>query len=78
MKTVLEIDDTLGQELQKVADQTGQTPSMLVERAVKTFLKARNRAAKPKRLPTFKGGKCQVDISDHDELCRVMGDRSCS
>jgi plasmid stability protein len=72
MKTTLNIDDGVVRQLKVAAGQSGRTMSELVEAALRQFLRHRGKPQRAPRLPTFNGGKCRVDISDHDALVHVM------
>ena len=78
MKTTLNIDDTVMQQLREEAPRRGTTMSALVEAGLRHVLNdgpaasydAGNLPLPP--LPTWHGGAIQVDVSNRDELYRVM------
>ena len=72
MKTTLNIDDTVMLRLKKEAARSGRTMSELVETALRQLLKTRTGEPELPPLPSFDGGGALVDISNRDELYRVM------
>jgi hypothetical protein len=72
MKKTLNIDSNLLIQLQEMSDRMGKNMSELVDFALRRFLEPPKPKKKKSRLPTFNGGKCRVDVSDHDELSRIM------
>ena len=75
MKTTLNIDDTVMQQLREEAARRGTTMSSLVEAGIRRVLEGHPQAeAGPARakLPTWRSGGLLVDVSDRDELYRVM------
>ena len=81
MKTTLEIDARLVQQLQEVADRRRTTLSALVEAGIFQILgmeqeleqaAARKRGDPLPELPVWKGSVELVDISNREELYRVM------
>ena len=81
MKTTLDIDERLLQRLQEVADRRGSNLSALVEAGIFQILgmdeemeqeRKRKRGAPLPELPTFNSGGELVDISNREELYRVM------
>jgi hypothetical protein len=63
--------------LRQEAARQGRTMSELVEAALRLFFHARREKKKTKLppLPTFRGGKELVDISDREALYARMGGR---
>ena len=76
MKTTLNIDDTLLQALREEAARCGTTMSALVEAGLRAVLFVDRSAETPSDplppLPTWSGGELLVDVSNRDELYRVM------
>ena len=81
MKTTLDIDARLAQQLQEVADRRRTTLSALVEAGIFQILgmeqemeqaAARKRGNPLPELPTFNSGGELVDISNREELYRVL------
>ena len=78
MKTTLNIDDTVMQRLREEAPRRGTTMSALVEAGIRHVLRDGPPAtytADPSQLPplpTWHGGAALVDVSNRDELYRVM------
>lgn len=72
MKTTLNIDDTVMTRLKEEAARRGRTMSEMVESALRLFLERPPRESAPPPLPTFRGGRELVDISDRDALHRAM------
>ncbi len=81
MKTTLDIDERLLQRLQEVADRRGSNLSALVEAGIFQVLgmdremeqeRKRKRGEPLPELPTFNSGGELVDISNREELYRVM------
>ncbi|MCY4583284.1 MAG: hypothetical protein OXE50_10895 [Chloroflexi bacterium] len=73
MKTTLNIDDTVMQRLREESARRGTTMSALVEAALRTILD--EKPAKPTELlplPSWNMGKPLVDISNREELYRVL------
>ena len=76
MKTTLNIDDTVMQELREEAARRRTTMSALVEAGLRRILHdgpetdVRPEALPP--LPTWHGGEALVDVADRDELYRAM------
>ena len=76
MKTTLNIDETVMQRLREEAARRGVTMSSLVEAGLRRVLAepeppSRRKAALPP-LPVGNSGGHLVDISNRDELYRVM------
>ena len=75
MKTTLNISDAVMKKLKEKAARTGKTMSELVESALRESL-ARSESTSVKiPLPTFRGGKPKVDISNRDMLYDTMEGR---
>ena len=77
MKTTLEIDARLVQQLQAVADRRRTTLSALVEAGIFQILgmeqemeqeRARKRGDPRPELPVWRGGEMLVDVSNREEL----------
>jgi hypothetical protein len=64
MKTTLVIDDQVMSKLKQEAARRGKTISELVDSALRLFLRP--------PLPTFKGGKPLIDISDREKLYDLL------
>ncbi len=75
MKTTLIIDDGILRQLKQEATRRGTTISHLVESSLRMFLAKKKDAIPPQELPTFDGGGVSVDVSNRDELYRVMEGR---
>ena len=73
MKTTLNIDDTVIQRLREEAARRGTTMSALVEAGLRRILDEPSRERTSLRaLPSWRGGRELVDISNRNELYRVM------
>ena len=72
MKTTLVIDDQVMKRLKQEAARQNRTISELVESALRAFLKPAKRSPKLPPLPTFNSGGHLVDISNRDELYKVL------
>ena len=76
MKTTLNIDETVMRRLREAAAQRGTTMSTLVEagirRVLSTPLPAGNQPDALQPLPTWRSGGFRVDISNREELYRIM------
>lgn len=76
MKTTLNIDDTVMQRLREEAPRRGTTMSALVEAGIRRILDEDPSEASPRDslppLPTWNCGAMLVDVSNRDELYRVM------
>jgi hypothetical protein len=68
MTTTLEIADDLMARLREEAARRNVPVSELVEAALRLFLDGRREEAGPPPLPTFRGGRPLVDISDREAL----------
>jgi plasmid stability protein len=72
MKTTLNIDEQVMVRLKAEAARQGRTMSEMVETALRRSLEP-DRPRPPLRpLPTFRGGRELVDISNRDALYRLM------
>lgn len=78
MKTTLNIDETVMRRLREEAAQRGTTMSALVEAGIRRVLTTRARSdaqsANLPPLPTWSSGGFRVDISNREELYRIMAD----
>ena len=72
MKTTLNIDDQVMRDLKTEAARRGTTMSRLVETALRQLLKPEPYAPDLPPLPTFRGGRELVDVSDREALYRVV------
>lgn len=76
MKTTLNIDETVMQRLQEEVAQRGTTMSALVEAGIRRVLTTHapvyGRLDTLPPLPTWHSGGFRVDISNREELYRVM------
>ncbi|MCP4662750.1 MAG: CopG family transcriptional regulator [bacterium] len=73
METTLIIDDAILTRLQEEAARHGQTPSELVEAALRAMLpkrKVRHQEVPP--LPSYHGGEFLVDVANRDALYEAM------
>lgn len=75
MKTTLDINDSVMQELKREATRRGCTMSELVETALRLLFQSRKRRVDLPPLPTFESGGALVDIADHEALYRAMEGR---
>ena len=78
MKITLNIDDTIMRALRGEAARRRTTMSALVEAGLRRILFVDPSTETPSDplppLPTWRGGEMLVDISNRDELYRVMGE----
>ena len=77
MKATFDISERLLLRLGEVADRRGTTVSALVEAGIFQILSEDEAMTKTKtaalpELPKWRGGKLLVDISNREELYRVM------
>lgn len=76
MKTSLNIDDSVMQRLREEAARRGTTMSALVEAGLRSVLANSEGGVEATEhlppLPSWNGGGFLVDISNRDELYRVM------
>jgi mRNA-degrading endonuclease RelE of RelBE toxin-antitoxin system len=77
MKTTLMIHDNIMKELKALAARQGKTISELVETALRMMLHPRAEGPPEElpELPTFRGGRPRVDISDRESLYQAMEGR---
>ena len=75
MKTTLNIDDTVMQELRREAARSGRTMSELVEAGLRQLLQRRAESPDLEPLPSFDSGGALVDVADREALYRVMEGR---
>jgi len=75
MKTTLIIPDSLFRQLKRKATERGETISDLVAEFIQKGLCHTHRESKLRRLPAFKCGKVDIDISNRTELYRVLDER---
>jgi hypothetical protein len=75
MKTTLNISEKVMRELKQEAARTGKTMSELVEAALRTALVQQKKEFTKIVLPTFRGGKPRIDISNREMLHEVMDGR---
>ena len=75
MKTTLNIDDTIIEELKHEAARQGRTMSELVETALRLLLRSYRKREKLVALPTFHSGGTLVDIADRNVLYQAMEGR---
>lgn len=74
MKTTLVIDDQVMTRLKEEAARQGTTISMLVEAALRSFLRKSRKKSDLPPLPSFRGGVPEVDVADREALDEAMGD----
>ncbi len=73
MKTTLNIDETVMKRLREAAAQRGTTMSALVEAGIRRVLSPASSSCKNlPSLPTWHSGGARVDVSNREELYRVM------
>ena len=77
MQTTLNIDEAIVERLYAEAKRRGTTASALAEAAIRQILGEEPVPAKTAgelfdKLPKWRGGKLLVDITDREELYRVM------
>ena len=76
MQTTLNIDEAIVKRLYAEAKRQGTTPSALAEAGILQILGEEPAPAKTNdplpELPKWRGGKLLVDISNREELYRVM------
>jgi plasmid stability protein len=72
MQTTLNIDDGVMREVKAEAARRGTTMSELVEAALRRMLEPDRHAPELPPLPTFRGGRELVDVSDREALQRVF------
>lgn len=74
MKTTLVLDDRVAARLRREAQRRRISMSRLVEEALRRYLDTPEPQREMPPLPSFDGGRLLVDVSDRDELYRVMGE----
>jgi len=72
MKTTLMIPDPLMNRLRREAARQQTTISALVEQALHLLLNKTNPAAELDELPTFSGGRPNVDVANREALYEFM------
>ena len=72
MKTTLNISEKVMRDLKHEAARSGKTMSELVESALRSALAAKKEPIAEVSLPTFRGGKPRIDISNRESLYDVM------
>ena len=76
MKTTFNIDDALMQQLRETAAQRGVTMTKIVEAGIRHMVStpenSNNASEKRFELPSWKGGRELVDISNRDELYKIF------
>jgi len=75
MKTTLNIDETVMNQLKREAARQGRTMSELVESALRSLFREQKKAAELPPLPEFHSGGTSVDIADREALYQVMEGR---
>ncbi len=75
MKTTLNIDETVMNQLKREAAREGRTMSELVETALRLLFQSRKSKGELPPLPTFKSGGALVDVADRDALYQAMEGR---
>lgn len=75
MKTTLNIDDTVMQQLRREAARQGRTMSDLVETALRLLFASRKPPRDLPSLPAFRSGGQLVDVADRDALYQAMEGR---
>jgi hypothetical protein len=75
MKTTLNIDETVMNQLKREAARQGRTMSDLVETALRLLFQSRRSIGELPPLPTFKSGGSLVDIADRESLYQAMEGR---
>ena len=76
MKTTLNIDETVMQQLKEEAARRGTTMSALVEAGLRRILAApsplKTVSNTPQQLPTWDSGGFRVDVANREELYRLL------
>jgi len=72
MKTTLIVDDTVMRRLKERAARERTTISSLVEAALRSFLDRPTEPHTLEPLPTFRGGRALVDVSNREALHEAM------
>ena len=77
MKTTLNINDAVMRQLKREAARRGCTMGVLVESALRLFLKEPKKPpAKLPPLPTFNGGRELVDFSNREAMYDALEDEN--
>ncbi len=72
MKTTLNLSDELVRRLKLEAARRGTTMTRLMETALRLLLDKRDVEEDLPELPTLEAGRPMADVSDREELYRVM------
>lgn len=75
MRTTLRLDDALLREAKRIAAETGKTLAEVIEDLVRESLlrrKAASRAARPVKLPVFRGGTGLLPGVDLDDSAALL------
>jgi hypothetical protein len=75
MKTTLNIDDKVMEQLKREAAKQRRTMSELVESALRLLFQNTKHQKALSPLPSFKGGGYLVDITDREALYQAMEGR---
>jgi len=75
MKTTLNIDDTVMNQLKREAARQDCTMSELVETALRLLFRPEKKSRQLPRLPTFRSGGAMVDVADRNALYQAMEGR---
>lgn len=75
MKTTLQLDDAVAGQLKREAARQGRTMSEVVEAALRLLFRAQRKLGRLPKLPRYRSGGHQVDISDRDRLYDFMEGR---
>ncbi len=75
MKTTLNIDETVMNQLRREAARQGRTMSDLVETALRSLFQSQKKPPPLAPLPTFDSGGAMVDVADRDALYQAMEGR---
>ncbi len=75
MKTTLNIDESVMNQLKQEAARQGRTMSELVETALRMLLRSTRRRTRLDPLPAFHSGGALVDIADREALYQAMEGR---
>jgi hypothetical protein len=75
MKTTLNIDDSVMEQLKSEAARQGRTMSELVESALRLLFQTRRKRPELPPLPAFSSGGALVDVSDRQVLYEAMEGR---
>jgi len=75
MKTTLNIDDTVMEQLKREAARQRRTMSELVETALRLLFRSEKKSRPLPPLPMFRSGGAMVDIADRNTLYQAMEGR---